>query len=239
MQRILCVNPEHKESNPSMVVYEDYAHCFSCGYRVSTAKLGHLNLMPARRREPENLVEALAYVKALPLARVRGLDLPADQEGYYLVWPDGSYYKKRKWIAENKVKYMCPRGHAKPLFIPYVVEKANTLVIVEGELNALSLASLKPNFSICSPGGVGDFKNELLERYSKFFLGHTRFRLILDYDIPGMEAAIRMKKLLMKRTPYVELKLMKRDCNDLLQSGELSQEVAAWGGHEASRERAR
>jgi hypothetical protein len=229
-QRILCVNPEHKEATPSMVIYDEYAHCFGCGYRVPIDSLGKLGVSRAPRVEPSDLKGELERIKALPTARVRGLELPVDGDSYYILWPSNDYYKRRKFIPGEGSKYLCPRGHAKPLFIPYEIKGANTLAVVEGEINALSLATLKPNYSICSPGGVGDFSEKMFYKYNTFFLRHKRFALILDKDSPGLEAAIKFKKLLLKHTHDVQVHLVSPDLNDLLMQGKLQDEAKKWGG---------
>lgn len=215
-----------------MVIYEDHAHCFGCGYRVSLSALGRMDIMPAKPKPPENLEETLAYIATLPLTDIRGLKLPADSEGYYLVWPDGKYYKKRRYFADDGRKYHCPRGHKKPLYVPWAPKGATTTVLVEGELNALSLAQLQPpRAAVASPGGVGDFGEKVLDMCNTRHLTSQYWVLILDKDGPGLDAAIRMKGLLMQRfqTPYVAVKLLERDANELLVSGTLQAEAKSWG----------
>ena len=34
---IRCLNPDHEDNNPSMMVYKDKAQCFSCGYTIPNA----------------------------------------------------------------------------------------------------------------------------------------------------------------------------------------------------------
>ncbi len=38
MAKIRCLNPLHKDSNPSMEVYADGAFCFVCNYSTNSVK---------------------------------------------------------------------------------------------------------------------------------------------------------------------------------------------------------
>lgn len=225
MQRVHC--PRHEERTPSVVVYDDHAWCFGgCG-RIALSELGR-DVVGRRPTPPENLAERIEYIRGLPRARVRGLDLPVDGDSYYITWPDGSYYKQRKFIPGDGPKYRCPRGHKKPPYIPLVRPRQPTLAIVEGELNALSIASLEPPFSVCSPGGVGDFGEKFIAQCKHFCLQHSRFYVIVDKDSPGIDAAIRTKGLLLKHSPHVHIIAMKPDANELLQKNALKEEVTKW-----------
>jgi hypothetical protein len=214
-----------------VVIYEDHAYCYGgCGViPLSELDSGGVPIGAAvPRPAPVNLEADLEHIKALPKARVRGLDLPVDRDSYYIVWPGDGYYKRRRFIADGGSKYYCPRGHKKPLYIPWVQPKAETLAVVEGELNALSLATLKPSFSVCSPGGSGDFGEKLLKTDASFLLTFKHFLVIVDRDEAGLKAATALKKALLHLTPYISIILMPRDANDLLVAGQLSQEVACW-----------
>ena len=224
MERILC--PFHKESTPSLVVYEDGYRCYGCGRSGPLKDLGKLDFVPAPKPPPEDIKAALARIAQLPLVSIRGLRLPADSTGYYITWPSGDYYKMRRFIGDGGNKYFNPRGHKKPLFVPYETN-LSALAVVEGELNALSFAAVKPPFSVCSPGSATDFSDKWLSH--ELFRKHKRFLLVLDKDKPGIEAAKRMREALLKRTPYVMVHLMERDANELLQAGELQDEVEKMG----------
>lgn len=212
------------------MIYDDHAYCYGgCGViPLSELDAGDVSRMAANRPAPVDLPGDLLRIKALPTARVRGLELPVDGDSYYILWPSGDYYKRRRFIADGGSKYYCPRGHKKPLFVPWVQPKAEALAIVEGELNALSLAALKPSFSVCSPGGCGDFGAKIIASCNQFFLTYKRFLVIVDKDEAGLKAAMALKQALLPLTPYISIILMPRDCNDLLVDGSLSQEVNKW-----------
>jgi hypothetical protein len=152
VERIIC--PFHKGQNgkdertPSLVVYEDGYKCYSCGANGPLSKLSlPPGFVPTALRPPENLNASLKRIVSLPLAPVRGLNLPVDGDSYYIVWPGDNYYKRRKFLSNDGPKYLCPVGHKKPLFVPYE-KQGGMLAIVEGEINALSLAQTQPNYSV-------------------------------------------------------------------------------------------
>lgn len=213
-KRILCPNPEHNERTPSYVIYDNYGHCFGCGYRAS---LGEALEKQSKETvvEKENVKESLSYINELPRKSIRGLDLHYDDRFYYILFPGFNYYKKRAFIDVGS-KYLCPTGHTKPLYTPYKVNNTDTLAIVEGELNALSLAQAKPEFDICSPGGCSSFYGKEYDRYKQTYLTYKHIIVIVDKDSAGVKAAIEIKAKLTQHTPYVTIRLMDRDLNEIL-----------------------
>ncbi len=67
-----CVAPDHHDTNPSMNLYGDHVHCFSCGFH------GDVTDVWAAMQRFDRPVEA-----AIALAREFGVELPeADPEAY-------------------------------------------------------------------------------------------------------------------------------------------------------------
>lgn len=211
MRRIICPNPNHKESTASCVVYPTHAYCFGCATRFELTDIGLTSNEP--KKQPEDISASLAYIASLPKANVRGISLPVDDRYFYIVWPDFKYYKKRNLRINEGAKYRCPTGISKPLYVPRQTKGQDRLVITEGELNALSLAQIPGDYDICSPGGCGDFKNE---RYMSFYLTYKKFCLILDKDAAGMGAAIALRAMLLKHSPYIDVRFVEKDFNDVL-----------------------
>lgn len=210
-RKIRCPNVNHVERTDSCHVYGDRAYCFGCGWmgRVDGQEMA----TSAEEPEPENLDSALARIAGLHKRAVRGLELPADESGFYIVWPDGSYYKKRHW--EREPKYVGARGHTKPLF--WARHAPGRLLLCEGELNALSLAEALP-FAVASPGGVGDFTSRRLEKHYTQISRYDNITIIVDNDAPGAVAAIEALGFLRARGHLVNYLLMDPDANDILAS---------------------
>jgi hypothetical protein len=214
-KRIYCPNPKHPEDTPSCVIYDTHAFCFGCGSRFALEELGlSVKQGETYERPTTNIAADIARINALPKGAYRGLCLHYDSDYSYLVWPGNDYYIARSRSTDSGRKYLCPAGHRRPLFVARQ-ERQNTLAIIEGELNAASLALVSAPFDVCSPGAAGNFN---LEKYANFFLKYTRFVLISDKDRAGFNAAVSLKTQLLKHTPYVTILLMEQDFNDILQA---------------------
>lgn len=213
-KRYFC--PGHKESTPSAVVYADRYYSFCCGKSGPITELG---LAPGERIETEyveDLETSLSAIRGLPKRPIRGFELPYNERGYFLLWPDSTYYKFRRLGDDTPGgKYRGPSGHKKPWF---EVRKAgyNTLSIVEGEFNALSLGVLDLAMDIVSPGGAGDFHSRTAEKYLMTCNNYTRVNVVVDDDPAGAQAAIEAtSRLKAQGLCDVRIFLVKEDFNDI------------------------
>jgi len=208
--------PHHKEKTPSAVAYTNGYYSFCCG---KSGPLSELGLAPGERIQVtyvEDVASSIERIKRLERKEIRGFSLPSDSTGYYLLWGDDSYYKKRILGADSGSKYRGPSGHSKP---PFVVSQGNAdhLVLVEGEFNSLSLGVLEPPFDIISPGGAGDFYSKTGTRHLGDYARYGRVDLIVDADAAGAQAAIETKaKLITLGCQDVRIFLVEKDFNDIL-----------------------
>lgn len=204
--------PGHEDETPSCHVYPDGYYCFVCGYRAPIGAHGaHKNLQP--RKDPENVKASIQRILRLPKKPFRGLEFHYDDVGFYILWPNQMYYKKR--LHGGSKRYLCPSGTRAPLF-SYERPGAENLVLVEGELNTASLVLAFPNHkcSIASPGSCGEF-----ERHYSSYLIYKRIIAIVDYDPAGVGHGKAFKERLMLDHREVELLAVKEDFNDVLQRG--------------------
>lgn len=217
--RVLC--PRHFEKTPSAVIYDDNWHCFGCGEGGPLSDLGLKAATNSIQIVPEDIQDSIDWIKSLPTEKHRGFDLHADEQRYYLVWPDDKYYKsRRKDNASCSQKYLGPKGIRKP---PYVIERtshyqqfANTLMVVEGEFNALSIARAYPEIDIVSPGGVGDFSSGTIKRYFENEWDYSKILVIADADEPGKTALLELQYKLRAMDFDTQGLAMKEDANDIL-----------------------
>lgn len=215
--RRLC--PRHRENTPSVIVYEDHGFCFGCHQRIPLDEIGVSAEEAVREAEYQEDIEAtLRYVDSLPRKEIRGFSLPYSTRGYYLVWPDRSYYKLRIEGASDGQKYRGPTGHKKPWLKARVRNASEQLILVEGEFNALSLGAIEPFATVVSPGGAGDFYSKMaqaeLREIATMFL---RIDLVVDADAAGAQAAIEAKsRLVVLGCPNVRIHLVTKDFNDVL-----------------------
>lgn len=201
--RINCTSPAHTDDVPSMAIYEDGGFCHACGYLDRS-----IANTDAPKREQENIGDKLEYIRSLPRKEIRGLQLPYDSSGYFIVWPDNSYYKKRLWDGPSR--YMGPAGH-KPSLLRFS-GLGSSLVIVEGELNAMSLRfNYKSN--IVSPGSATNIMNYLQD----YLLYGPNIAIVVDRDPIGVVMGLELKRELQKRGKRVSLIAVKQDLNDVLQ----------------------
>jgi hypothetical protein len=211
--------PHHEESTPSAVAYANSYYSFCCGRGGPLSELG---LKPGERIEVtyvEDIAASIERIERLPRQEIRGFSLHADSLGYYIVWPDRAYYKRRILGAESGSKYRGPSGHSKPPFVAQVDGKYSRLILIEGEFNALSLALLEPAATVISPGGAGDFYSKRgssdLESYSAQYTGSID--IVVDADAAGVQAAIETKaKLITLGCEDVRIFLVEKDLNDIL-----------------------
>lgn len=206
MPKVLC--PYHADNDPSMEVYPDGSrHCFVCWkHDVGQVEAEYI----PEAKEPEDLEKSLEYIRSLPYKKVREITLKSNNLGYFVVWPKGDYYKYRSYNGEPR--YRAPRGHSQPLFSFTAVNGATSLVIVEGELNALSLVE-SCIAAIVSPGPAGNFishKNELITIAKQY----SNVLVWADADGPGIKAIWEI-------APYIKdciTHISHQDANDILQS---------------------
>ena len=225
MPNLRC--PRHDDRVPSMKVYSNGAFCFSgCGF----IPLQDLGLKPGDFTQEEVYVEdveeTLSKVDNLPKKPYRGFSLPCDAYGAWLVWPDRSYYKYRRFTGLPK--YRGPAGVTQP---PLWVRQgtSETLLVVEGELDALSAALAMEELDVMSPGSSTNFNRKLLPSLNRY----GNIIIIADDDGAGLDAVINLGALIHGEMPGVPYKrILKasggKDFNEILvQSGReaLRQEI--------------
>lgn len=209
--------PKHEEKTPSAVVYGDHYYSFCCGAYGPVTELG---LSPGEKIHVtyvEDLQESISRIQRLPIRRVRGFDLHCNDGGYYLLWSSLDYYKYRKLGDESGgSKYRGPSGHSKPAFQAQVTNHLDRLILVEGEFNAMSLALLKPDADVISPGGAGDFYSRSKQKDLQKYAMYARVDIVVDEDAAGVQAAIECTaQLIANGCLSVKSHLVKKDFNDI------------------------
>lgn len=215
MERILC--KFHEERTPSCVLYDTVYHCYSCGAHGPLKDLGIADEdLPLLPRYVEDIVESIKRIMGLPKQSYRGLDLPYDNRGHYVLWPQFDYYKLRQLGAiHNSDKYRCPSGVRKPVFYISTTER-DVCCVVEGELNALSAANLGMGIGLVSPGGAGDFYGATLKEFAPTLASYKRVVVVVDNDSAGALAYLKFCEWFKDRVP-VSGHLINRDFNEILQ----------------------
>ena len=230
--RFLCAR--HKENTPSAVLYGNRVHCFGCGANYLASEIDpsiRENIIPMGPRSYENIEETYEYIRSLPKQNIRGLQFPANEVGYYITWPRCDYYKLRLFKKEKpridgkdddhyaRAKYKSPMGHNFKVWEGQSNDGDSTLVMVEGEINAMSLCEVpQPNCKVISPGGAGNFlARSFLREYLYKCIKWPKIVIIADQDPAGAKAAIHtFSQLVAWGHKNVVAELWKQDANDLL-----------------------
>lgn len=221
MNKVNC--PYHEDNTASLHLYEDHFFCYGCSANGKLEdldkKIPNLN-KSFRQGKPENIDKAIERIKALPTKAIRGLLLPYNDMGYYVVYPNNKYYIFRRWEADDSYKYLGPYGHRKPLFVVKTPLKQGILLLVEGQINALTLykeairdVGHMLTDGVVSPGAATDFLKPMTEEYC---LQYNKICLIVDKDAAGVAAAIRLRDKLVSKSKHVVLYPMEKDLNDIL-----------------------
>lgn len=199
-----------------MEVYPDgHGYCFACNFYAKDA--GEPTEVQGKDTYVENVQESVRHIQNLPLLAARGLNFHHDSNGFYILWPNAPYYKYRLLGAEESNRYRSPTGVKKPLFVARDTGGRGWLIIVEGEINALSIAKAMPEHAVCSPGGVSDFVSKrALSEYLPFYRRYAKIVVIGDHDDPGKRASTLLM-LELQKDREVLARWMSTDANELLQ----------------------
>jgi hypothetical protein len=210
---ILC--PKHEEDTPSCAVYSDGWKCYGCGAwgPLSSLPGNYRDLDIPQEKEPEDLDRVFQYIDRLALKEIRGLSFPCDDQSFYIVWPGKTYYKRR--FFNNNPKYKCPSGHTRQWFVANSVG-SKTCILVEGEINALSIAKACPEFDVISPGSASDFSSQAFSKRLHLLATYNILLLVADKDQAGAQALINAKSILDTPSSPVAWMLTEKDANEVL-----------------------
>lgn len=219
--------PFHEETTPSCHIYEDAFFCFGCGAKggldkLPTDKVEFVRTSNFKNFYKEDVTSRIAYINTLPTKSIRGLILPYDLTGYYLVYPGAQYYIKRVWDTDGGSKYLAPKGTQRPLYKArygsYEDNKRGPLLVIEGELNAASAAMVLgytgPIRTVISPGSACELNKPKCIDYC---LQYEYICIIVDKDAPGVAAGLQLKYKLIDKGKRVVLWPLEADLNNLLQ----------------------
>ena len=231
LYKISCPGGTHEDLNPSCAVYSDgNGYCFACNTPFKEVTQPDLKVV----KRVENIYEKMAYIKQLPTQKLRGFEFPFDSSGYYIVWPGGGYYKLRRWDNSHPSgRYSSPVGIVKPWFYANRKERpTKSLIMVEGEINAMSVAVAFPEYDVISPGSATNFMDSYSRNKLISFPTYSKVLILTDNDPSGLEAGVKMKAELVKRIPRTTIYLMNEDANSIhtnYDEKELRKQIEALG----------
>lgn len=210
--------PRHEDINPSCEVYPEHGYCFVCSEVIPLSELGIKGpYRPEKEPYVENVNQKLDYIRLLGRESIRGLWLPCDSTGYYICWPNANYYKLRLHNPrDGESKYLGPTGHKPPIFKAREFPYSRILYIVEGEINALSLAETDIKGHIISLGSASNFISDLYKKELTPDMPYDNIVVVVDKDPAGIAGAISIKSKLLAWGKKVSVVLMSIDANEML-----------------------
>lgn len=208
--------PNHQDENPSAHVYDNGTFCFVCHKMVET---GDVKSIPLKKKVvAENITGRIAEIRNLDTKRWRGLDFHADNFGCYILYPSGDYYKYRLFSpSQSGSKYLGPVGHSQPLFFFKEEGNKEKLLIIEGEINAMTVLEYN-NYSVLSPGSAGNFLSKIDEIIS-IAIEYGKIVVWADKDPPGIKAIMELTSQLKIKGKKVEYIMEDMDANEMLLNG--------------------
>lgn len=193
----------------------DHWYCFgACQKRYTVDEVeNQLGLRPnIKEKRIENVEQTIKYINGLERKTIRGVpNIPYDNDFFYILGYLAPYYlKSRHERRDDEPKYIGPTGVSRPIFKP-LQNDGNPLIVVEGEMNVLSIGYSNPNYNVISCGGVNGFQKHL-----DFYRKYDKIVLIADEDLAGLEATLLTRLDLLEMGKEVSIKLMKDDANTIL-----------------------
>lgn len=217
--KILC--KFHEDTTPSMHVYVNdgvtYGFCFVCSKLVKLTDQDLGNQRPVMTvKAKTDIPTEIRRINNLPCKRIRGLYLPYDDKGYYVVWPDNDYYLRRNY--SDKPRYTYPTGTRPPVFRKTCTNNWNTkdkqvTVIIEGQINLLSVLEAcmgERNMILLSPGSAMNFNKIIVEKTSDV-------TIFCDGDVAGVTPAVALKERLLIQWTRARVIALTEDFNQILQ----------------------
>lgn len=205
--------PRHDDVTPSCEVYPEFGYCFAgCGI-IPLIELG-MEVGSAPPKPKEDLYEKREYIKTLPVKEFRGFSFPYDDRGFYICWLDSLYYKKRLFAADGP-RYIGPSGHKPPLFWARRSTYREGVLVVEGEIEAISAAYACQDYDVVSPGAASNFEDvtQLTQ-----LVDYNKLIIAVDNDGAGSKAGRTLYQYFMDKVPNLVLlhKSIENDFNDIL-----------------------
>lgn len=215
--RIRC--PWHAEKTASLVRRKSDYYCYgSCAKAYTLEEVSQKGIALDYEEDDEcqeNIEEKFAYIASLPRAKIRGLEFPCDTRGYYVCWPDKSYYKYRFFEPGQGPKYVGPKGHKPPIFWARKL-LGGTLYVTEGEINARSVETAISGVSVCSLGSATMFNSTTLNKLLTTLKEYSNVVVVLDKDAAGTKALIETRAAFLYKLPFTRYIQLDRDANEIL-----------------------
>ena len=214
-------------SSDAFARYSDlHGYCFSCGHREPAP--GGQGFSDKPRKKRSNITFAGDFIglpkRKITEATCRKFNVRVDTAGRALRFPiyDASAkqivaYKEK---TEEKDFYWQGKNRDKQLFAQNLFGSGKTLVVSEGELDALSIWQARPNWPVMSitHGAKGAYKD--LAAQLPHLLKFEEIILFFDMDQAGQEAAEKCSSLFPADRVFIAKLAQYKDASEALQAND-------------------
>lgn len=211
-------------SSDAFAIYSDgHGYCFSCQHRTPATHDPLLKSMPAHTATVVSYEGDFGRLRTRNISEdtcrkfnVRiGDEPPVIRFPYYsasgriVAYKERSQTKDFRWIGKNEDKQ---------LFGQQLFGKGKTIVVTEGELDALSVYQARPKWPVVSiPNGAASAKKSLAAQLN-YLLGFEEIILMFDNDEAGVAAAEECVQLFPNDQVYLASLASYKDASEALQA---------------------
>lgn len=211
-------------SSDALCVYDDHTYCFSCN--------NHVQFNKSKSVEVADGLVQFGYYKDLPSRKLKEDIL--QKFGYHISQHKGKNVQVAPYrdatgtiVAQklrSKGKKFTTAGDFSnvQLFGQHLWKPGKRLVITEGELDAISFASVAPGWPVVSiPTGAASAVSAI-KRNIEFVNGFTEVVIMFDNDEDGLKFAPRAAEVIQPgKASIVTLPL--KDANEMLKAGRVKE----------------
>ena len=213
--------PECTSSDAFAIYSDGGGYCFSCGYHCqgdgkpqSTTNTyrrmvnysGDFAGIRSRRLTEETCKKFNVRVDIGPVVR-----FPYYSSGKIIAYKERDQSKNFSWVGKNE-------DHQ--LFGQHLFGSGKTIVITEGELDALSVWQAKPNWPVVSIPNGAQSARKALQKQLKYLLGFDEIVLMFDADDAGQDAVQSCVDLFPSDRVFVAAPAGYKDASEALMAGD-------------------
>ena len=212
--------PECTSSDAFAVYSDGHGYCFSCGYHQQGS---------CESSQPREVSRMVNY--SGDFAGIRSRKLTEDTCKKFNVRVDQGPVIRFPYYSGGRVVAYKERDQSKnftwhgknedhQLFGQQNFGSGKTIVITEGEMDALSVWQARPNWPVVSVANGAQGARKALQQQLKFLLGFDEIVLMFDNDEPGQKAAEDCVGLFPSDQVFIATLGSYKDASEAIQAGD-------------------
>ena len=216
--RLPC--PSCPSSDAYHIFSDNHGYCFSCGYyEHGNSSVPQTKQQQARTIDYSGEFAGIRtrrlHEDTLRKFNVRVDEGPVIRFPYYsdtgrlIAYKERNQQKEFKWVGKNQDNQ---------LFGQQLYGGGKSIVVTEGELDALSVWSARKNWPVCSVPNGAKAARKALAAQSKYLLTFDEIILLFDNDAAGVEAAEECVQLFPHDRVFLGSLAQYKDASEALQA---------------------